>query len=45
MIDTFRPLRLARAAGPAEDPEYAWSWANAARARAGSAEADRGPGF
>jgi len=31
MIDTFRPLMLARTAGHAEDPEYAWSWANAAR--------------
>ncbi len=31
MIDTFRPLQLARAAGQAEDPEYAWSWAKAAR--------------
>jgi homogentisate 1,2-dioxygenase len=32
MIDTFRPLQLAAAAGPAEDPEYAWSWARAAGA-------------
>jgi homogentisate 1,2-dioxygenase len=30
MIDTFRPLQLAAAARPAEDPEYAWSWARAA---------------
>jgi homogentisate 1,2-dioxygenase len=31
MIDTFRPLLLADQAGVAEDPEYAWSWARAAR--------------
>jgi homogentisate 1,2-dioxygenase len=31
MIDTFRPLQLATAASAAEDPGYAWSWANAAR--------------
>ncbi|HWF81119.1 MAG TPA: homogentisate 1,2-dioxygenase domain-containing protein [Streptosporangiaceae bacterium] len=31
MIDTFRPLLLAPAASSAEDPEYAWSWARAAR--------------
>ncbi|HEX9035046.1 MAG TPA: homogentisate 1,2-dioxygenase domain-containing protein [Streptosporangiaceae bacterium] len=31
MIDTFRPLLLAESAGVAEDPEYAWSWARAAR--------------
>ncbi len=31
MIDTFRPLALARQASGAEDPEYAWSWARAAR--------------
>jgi homogentisate 1,2-dioxygenase len=31
MIDTFRPLLLAEPAGIAEDPEYAWSWARAAR--------------
>jgi homogentisate 1,2-dioxygenase len=31
MIDTFRPLLLGRAGGSAEDPEYAWSWARAAR--------------
>jgi homogentisate 1,2-dioxygenase len=31
MIDTFRPLRLAPAAATAEDTEYAWSWARAAR--------------
>ena len=31
MIDTFRPLLLAPASQPAEDPEYAWSWARAAR--------------
>jgi homogentisate 1,2-dioxygenase len=33
MIDTFRPLLLAAQATVAEDPEYAWSWARAARAR------------
>src|SRR6266568_4356610 len=31
MIDTFRPLLLAEQAAVAEDPEYAWSWARAAR--------------
>ena len=31
MIDTFRPLWLAPQASSAEDPEYAWSWARAAR--------------
>jgi homogentisate 1,2-dioxygenase len=31
MIDTFRPLLLASQASSAEDPEYAWSWARAAR--------------
>ena len=31
MIDTFRPLRLGPAARQAEDPEYPWSWARAAR--------------
>ena len=31
MIDTFRPLLLGRAGEQAEDPEYAWSWARAAR--------------
>src|SRR6266568_721720 len=31
MIDTFRPLLLAEEAAAAEDPEYAWSWARAAR--------------
>jgi homogentisate 1,2-dioxygenase len=31
MIDTFRPLLLAPAAGRAEDPEYAWSWSRGAR--------------
>jgi homogentisate 1,2-dioxygenase len=31
MIDTFRPLGLAPASRRAEDPEYAWSWARAAR--------------
>ena len=31
MIDTFRPLLLAPGLGDAEDPEYAWSWARAAR--------------
>jgi homogentisate 1,2-dioxygenase len=33
MIDTFRPLLLAEPARAAEDPEYAWSWATAARGR------------
>jgi homogentisate 1,2-dioxygenase len=31
MIDTFRPLLLAPAGRNAEDPEYPWSWARAAR--------------
>jgi homogentisate 1,2-dioxygenase len=31
MIDTFRPLGLAPVSRRAEDPEYAWSWARAAR--------------
>jgi homogentisate 1,2-dioxygenase len=31
MIDTFRPLLLSDQAAVAEDPEYAWSWARAAR--------------
>jgi homogentisate 1,2-dioxygenase len=31
MIDTFRPLQLAPAAAGAEDSEYAWTWASAAR--------------
>jgi len=31
MIDTFRPLLLAAAGRRAEDPQYAWSWAKAAR--------------
>jgi homogentisate 1,2-dioxygenase len=31
MIDTFRPLQLAPAGRSVEDPEYAWSWARAAR--------------
>jgi homogentisate 1,2-dioxygenase len=31
MIDTFRPLLLGAASRRAEDPEYAWSWARAAR--------------
>ncbi|HUJ07396.1 MAG TPA: homogentisate 1,2-dioxygenase domain-containing protein [Streptosporangiaceae bacterium] len=31
MIDTFRPLLLSDRAASAEDPEYAWSWARAAR--------------
>jgi hypothetical protein len=44
MIDTFRPLHLASAAGQAEDPEYAWSWANAARGRL-HREPEAGPGF
>jgi homogentisate 1,2-dioxygenase len=44
MIDTFRPLHLARGASQAEDPEYAWSWANAARGRIGG-QSEPGPGF
>ena len=43
MIDTFRPLLLAAPATAAEDPEYAWSWA--AAARGGARQADQGPGF
>ena len=35
MIDTFRPLLLARPAAGAEDTEYAWSWARAARSGSG----------
>jgi homogentisate 1,2-dioxygenase len=31
MIDTFRPLLLGPAGRRGEDPEYAWSWARAAR--------------
>lgn len=31
MIDTFRPLNLGPAARRAEDPEYPWTWARAAR--------------
>jgi homogentisate 1,2-dioxygenase len=31
MIDTFRPLGIGSAARRADDPEYAWSWARAAR--------------
>ncbi len=31
MVDTFRPLQLASQATAAEDTEYAWSWARAAR--------------
>ncbi len=31
MIDTFRPLLLGAASRPAEDHEYPWSWAKAAR--------------
>ena len=45
MIDTFRPLLLAAPARAAEDPEYAWSWTNAARGKASSEGADLGPGF
>ena len=41
MIDTFRPLLLAEPAGVAEDPEYAWSWATAARGSARSLAAGR----
>jgi homogentisate 1,2-dioxygenase len=45
MIDTFRPLLLAGPARAAEDPEYAWSWTNAARGKVKSDGADLGPGF
>jgi len=45
MIDTFRPLLLAGSARGAEDPEYAWSWTNAARGPVRSDGADLGPGF
>jgi hypothetical protein len=45
MIDTFRPLLLAGPARSAEDPEYAWSWTNAARGKVRSEGADLGPGF
>ena len=45
MIDTFRPLMLAEPAGVAEDPNYAWTWANAARGNLGDKPADHGPGF
>jgi len=45
MIDTFRPLLLAEPARAAEDPEYAWSWANAARGKVSPTAADQGPGF
>ncbi len=45
MIDTFRPLLLAGPAAAAEDPEYAWSWANAARGKVSPQGADKGPGF
>ncbi|HYK28847.1 MAG TPA: homogentisate 1,2-dioxygenase domain-containing protein [Streptosporangiaceae bacterium] len=45
MIDTFRPLMLAEPAGVAEDPNYAWTWANAARGNLGDRPADHGPGF
>jgi homogentisate 1,2-dioxygenase len=31
MIDTFAPLALAGAARECEDPDYAWTWAAAAR--------------
>ena len=31
MVDTFRPLLLGPAGRRGEDPEYAWSWARAAR--------------
>jgi len=31
MIDTFRPLLLGAASAEAEDPEYPWTWAKAAR--------------
>ncbi len=29
MLDSFRPLRVAKAAAPAEDPEYHRSWVRA----------------
>ena len=45
MIDTFRPLLLAEPARAAEDPEYAWSWASAARGQVSPPAADQGPGF
>ena len=45
MIDTFRPLLLATSVSAAEDPEYAWSWATAARGRVRQQDADSGPGF
>jgi homogentisate 1,2-dioxygenase len=45
MIDTFRPLLLAQSARSAEDPEYAWTWAGAARGQRDTGQADRGPGF
>ena len=45
MIDTFRPLLLAEPARAAEDPEYAWTWASAARGQRSAEQADRGPGF
>ena len=45
MIDTFRPLLLAESARGAEDPDYAWTWASAARGQQGAEQADRGPGF
>jgi homogentisate 1,2-dioxygenase len=45
MIDTFRPLLLAEPVRAAEDPEYAWSWANAARGKVSPQSADQGPGF
>jgi homogentisate 1,2-dioxygenase len=45
MIDTFRPLQLAAPARVAEDPDYAWSWASAARGKVSPPAADLGPGF
>jgi homogentisate 1,2-dioxygenase len=45
MIDTFRPLLLAGPARAAEDPDYAWSWASAARGKISPRAADQGPGF
>jgi homogentisate 1,2-dioxygenase len=45
MIDTFRPLLLADSGRAAEDPEYAWTWASAARGQTDVGQADRGPGF
>ena len=37
MIDTFRPLDLGPAGRSCEDPEYAWTWARAARRQSDAA--------